>query len=67
MQRFGLSFGKVAVLAAALALILFVSITANGVPGGIIFAIAIGTAVGVAVLSDSGRHDCVPRFLRRRP
>jgi hypothetical protein len=67
MQRFGLTFGRVVVLAAALALIVFVSITANGVPGGILFAIAIGTAVAVAVFSDSGRRNCVPRFLRRRP
>jgi hypothetical protein len=66
MQRFGLSLGRVIVLSAALALIVFVSITANGVSGGILFAIAIGTAVAVAVFSDSGRQNCVPRFLRRR-
>jgi hypothetical protein len=66
MQRFGLSIGKVIVLAAALALIVFVSITANGVSGGVVFAMAIGTAVAVAVFSDSGRRNCVPRFLRRR-
>jgi hypothetical protein len=66
MQRLDLSWGKGLVLAAALAVVVFVSITAAGFPGGILFAIALGTAVGVAVLSDSKRHTCVPRFLRRR-
>jgi predicted anti-sigma-YlaC factor YlaD len=66
MQRLGLSWRKAALLSVALAVIVFVSITAVGLPGGILSAIAIGTATAVAAFSDSRRDNCVPRFLRRR-
>jgi hypothetical protein len=55
-----------AILAAALIVIVVVSITAVGFPGGRPFAVALGTATAVAVFSDSRRHNCVPPFLRRR-
>lgn len=38
---------------------------AVGFNGGVPFAIAIGTAVAVAIFSD-GQGNCSPRFRRRR-
>jgi hypothetical protein len=65
MQRLGRAWRK-SVLAVALAVITFVSVTAVGFPGGVLFAIALGTAAAVAAFGDSRRHSCVPRFLHRR-
>lgn len=61
MQRFSRAWPRVAVLAAALAAIVFVSFTAVGFPGGILFAVALGAATGVAVFSDAKRRNCPPR------
>jgi hypothetical protein len=66
MQRLGRSWRRGVVLSVALAVILFVSVKAVGFPGGVIFAIAVGSATAVAAFSDSRRHDCLPRFLHRR-
>jgi Na+/alanine symporter len=49
----------------AVLVVAFVSWTAVGGASGIVFAIAIGTGVAVAVFSSGQRH-CTPRFLRRR-
>lgn len=64
MRRFGRSWRKGAVLALALAVIVFVSVTAVGFPGGIVFAIALGTATAVAVYSDSRHAGCRRRSSR---
>jgi hypothetical protein len=53
-----------AVLVAALAVVLFVGWTTNGW-AGMLFALAIGSAVAAAIVSD-GKETCVPEFLRRR-
>jgi hypothetical protein len=66
MQRFALSWRRGIVLSVALAVIVFVSVTAVGFPGGILFGISLGAATAVAVFGDSGRHSCLPQFLRRR-
>jgi hypothetical protein len=66
MQRFGRNWRRGVVLVAALAVIVFVSVTAVGFPGGILFAISLGVATSVAVFGDTRRHNCVPGFLRRR-
>lgn len=57
---------RAVVLAAALAVIVFVSVTAMGVVSGILFAVSLGTGTALAVFGDARRHSCVPRFLRRR-
>jgi uncharacterized membrane protein len=56
---------RCAILAALLAVIVFVCVVAVGSPGGIVFAIAVGTAVAVAIFSDP-RSTCSPRLFRRR-
>jgi uncharacterized membrane protein len=56
---------RFAILVASLAVIVFVSVVALGSPGGILFAIAIGTAAAVAIFSDT-RGTCSPRLFRRR-
>jgi hypothetical protein len=52
------------VLVAALGVVLFVGWTTDGW-GGMLFALAIGVAVAVAIFSD-GKETCMPGFLRRR-
>ena len=56
---------KCATFVVALAFVVFVSLTAVGGPSGIIFAIAIGTAVAVAVFSDT-QGACAPPLARPR-
>lgn len=55
---------RCAALLAALAVVLFVGWTTDGW-AGMLFALAIGAAVAVAIFSD-GKETCVPVFLRRR-
>jgi hypothetical protein len=57
---------RAAVLSVALAVIVFVSITAMGFVSGILFAVSLGTGTALAVFSDTKRRSCTPRFLRRR-
>jgi hypothetical protein len=66
MQRLGRSWRRGVVLAVALAVIVFVSVTAVGFPNGLLFAIAVGSAAAVAAFGDSRRHNCSLRFLQRR-
>jgi hypothetical protein len=56
---------RVCAILVAVVAVAFVCWTAVGGISGILFAIAIGTAVAVAVFSGT-RRTCTPRFLRRR-
>lgn len=66
MRRFGRAWRRGVVLAAALAVIVFVSVTAVGFPAGILFAISVGVATVVAVFGDTRRWNCSWRSFRQR-
>jgi hypothetical protein len=60
-------FLRCTALAAALIVVVSVCVLAVGGVSGTLFAIAIGTAVAVAALSDTDRrHGCSLPFARRR-
>jgi hypothetical protein len=63
MNRDGLI--RMCAILVAVLVVAFVCWAAVGGLSGILFAIAIGTAVAVAIFSGT-RRKCSPRFLRRR-
>ncbi len=56
---------RIATVAAVVGVVLVCVWAAVGFHGGVLFAVALGAAVAVAILSDT-RSTCSPSFLRRR-
>jgi len=65
MQQRGRFWRRSVILAAALAVIFFVSVTALGFPAGALFGIGVGIATAVAAFSGSREDNCLPRFWQR--